>query len=241
MWKVWSSLTKLLLTSSCWLRFVFSGTDVIATALMRQVLLKQHTFTYMHVRECVSPECSLCVQELYTGGKDCNILAWVPVLRSPDMEEESNGTNKVGNRITCFRDDCEPGGCIDCICYSVLNCYAPMTDIRSQPGRVISDISTMTPQCFPARSTMLVGVVTFLHSRCTFEVTGGFQSGSRLNFWNLHRTACIIGHQNNFPFFPVYDCNDVSNSRCVNSTCVVFTGCYRTIFSKSCFSGCMEQ
>lgn len=108
--------------------------------------------------------CSLCVQELYTGGKDCNILAWVPVLRSPDMEEESNGTNKVGNRITCFRDDCEPGGCIDCICYSVLNCYAPMIDIRSHPGRVISDISTMTPQCFPARSTMLEGVVTFLHS-----------------------------------------------------------------------------
>lgn len=34
-------------------------------------------------------------QELYTGAKDCNILAWVPVLRSPDVEEEeSKGTNK---------------------------------------------------------------------------------------------------------------------------------------------------
>uniref|UniRef100_A0AAY5KYX8 DNA excision repair protein ERCC-8 n=1 Tax=Esox lucius TaxID=8010 RepID=A0AAY5KYX8_ESOLU len=26
-------------------------------------------------------------QELYSGGKDCNILAWVPVLRLPDLEE----------------------------------------------------------------------------------------------------------------------------------------------------------
>jgi len=33
-------------------------------------------------------------QELYTGGKDCNILAWVPALRAPDVEEES-GVNKV--------------------------------------------------------------------------------------------------------------------------------------------------
>lgn len=77
----------------------------------------------------MSPDCSLCVQELYTGGKDCNILVWVPVLRSPDMEEESIGTNEVGNRITCFREDCKPGGCV--IFHGVLNCCAPMTDIRS--------------------------------------------------------------------------------------------------------------
>lgn len=30
----------------------------------------------------------MCPQELYSGGKDCNILAWVPVLRQPDVEEE---------------------------------------------------------------------------------------------------------------------------------------------------------
>nr|XP_020449550.1 DNA excision repair protein ERCC-8 isoform X2 [Monopterus albus] len=29
-------------------------------------------------------------QELYSGGKDCNILAWVPVLHTLDVEEESN-------------------------------------------------------------------------------------------------------------------------------------------------------
>ncbi|CAL8251135.1 unnamed protein product [Boreogadus saida] len=27
-------------------------------------------------------------QELYTGGKDCNVLAWIPALRAPDVEEE---------------------------------------------------------------------------------------------------------------------------------------------------------
>lgn len=38
----------------------------------------------------------VCLQELYSGGKDCNILAWVPVLRAPDVEEEEpNGENKV--------------------------------------------------------------------------------------------------------------------------------------------------
>lgn len=26
-------------------------------------------------------------QELYTGGKDCNILAWIPLLRHPDVDE----------------------------------------------------------------------------------------------------------------------------------------------------------
>lgn len=35
------------------------------------------------------------MQELYSGGKDCNILAWVPVLRSPDVEVESNTADKV--------------------------------------------------------------------------------------------------------------------------------------------------
>lgn len=33
-------------------------------------------------------------QELYSGGKDCNVLAWVPVLRASDVEEESNSANK---------------------------------------------------------------------------------------------------------------------------------------------------
>lgn len=36
----------------------------------------------------------LYMQELYSGGKDCNVLAWVPVLRASDVEEESNSANK---------------------------------------------------------------------------------------------------------------------------------------------------
>ncbi|XP_067087079.1 DNA excision repair protein ERCC-8 isoform X1 [Osmerus mordax] len=35
-------------------------------------------------------------QELYSGGKDCNILAWVPVLRPPDAEDEGATAKKVG-------------------------------------------------------------------------------------------------------------------------------------------------
>uniref|UniRef100_A0AAQ4Q7X5 Excision repair cross-complementation group 8 n=1 Tax=Gasterosteus aculeatus aculeatus TaxID=481459 RepID=A0AAQ4Q7X5_GASAC len=34
-------------------------------------------------------------QELYTGGKDCNILAWIPVLRSPDVEDEPKSANQA--------------------------------------------------------------------------------------------------------------------------------------------------
>uniref|UniRef100_A0AAV2MMU6 DNA excision repair protein ERCC-8 n=1 Tax=Knipowitschia caucasica TaxID=637954 RepID=A0AAV2MMU6_KNICA len=33
-------------------------------------------------------------QELYSGGKDCNILAWVPALREPDVEEETESSKK---------------------------------------------------------------------------------------------------------------------------------------------------
>lgn len=121
-WKVWSSLTKLLLARSCMLSFVFLWRWCHCHGFNGTSLLKQHICTYMGVRECVSPGSSLCMQELYTGGKDCNILAWVPVLRSPDMEEESNGTNKVGNRITCFRVDCETSGCI-IIIIIILECF----------------------------------------------------------------------------------------------------------------------
>lgn len=38
---------------------------------------------------------AVCVQELYSGGKDGNLLAWVPVVRTADVEEEPNGENKV--------------------------------------------------------------------------------------------------------------------------------------------------
>ncbi|XP_056145369.1 DNA excision repair protein ERCC-8 [Lampris incognitus] len=45
-------------------------------------------------------------QELYSGGKDCNILAWVPVLRAPDIEEKGDSKGDVGQSSvnTAFED-----------------------------------------------------------------------------------------------------------------------------------------
>uniref|UniRef100_A0A8D0CXN0 DNA excision repair protein ERCC-8 n=1 Tax=Sander lucioperca TaxID=283035 RepID=A0A8D0CXN0_SANLU len=52
-------------------------------------------------------------QELYSGGKDCNILAWVPVIRASDVEEETKSANQVqvlitGNKIwkSLIRKNC---------------------------------------------------------------------------------------------------------------------------------------
>uniref|UniRef100_A0A671P6Q0 DNA excision repair protein ERCC-8 n=1 Tax=Sinocyclocheilus anshuiensis TaxID=1608454 RepID=A0A671P6Q0_9TELE len=35
-------------------------------------------------------------QELYSGGKDCNVLAWVPVLRQPDIEDDETNSKRGG-------------------------------------------------------------------------------------------------------------------------------------------------
>ncbi|XP_026098691.1 DNA excision repair protein ERCC-8-like [Carassius auratus] len=37
-------------------------------------------------------------QELYSGGKDCNILAWVPVLRQPDIEDDETNSKRGGTQ-----------------------------------------------------------------------------------------------------------------------------------------------
>uniref|UniRef100_H3DJP7 DNA excision repair protein ERCC-8 n=2 Tax=Tetraodon nigroviridis TaxID=99883 RepID=H3DJP7_TETNG len=71
--------------------FVPCGSTVAMYALHTGKLVTMLRGHYNNVDCC---EFHPDYQELYTGGKDCNILAWVPVLRSPDMEEESNGTNK---------------------------------------------------------------------------------------------------------------------------------------------------
>lgn len=87
----------------------------------------------MDAKECVTPKCSFCMQELYTGGKDCNILAWVPVLRSPEVEEESQCVNQVGNKMRIFRDTLESQVAVLFIylLLSVLNDYCLMSDMRS--------------------------------------------------------------------------------------------------------------
>ncbi|KAM8887310.1 DNA excision repair protein ERCC-8 isoform 1-T1 [Spinachia spinachia] len=39
-------------------------------------------------------------QELYSGGKDCNILAWIPVLRAPDVEDVSKSANQAAGALS---------------------------------------------------------------------------------------------------------------------------------------------
>ncbi|XP_003974840.1 DNA excision repair protein ERCC-8 [Takifugu rubripes] len=71
--------------------FVPCGSSVAMYALHTGELITMLRGHYNNVDCC---EFHPDYQELYTGGKDCNILAWVPVLRDPDEEEESNCVNK---------------------------------------------------------------------------------------------------------------------------------------------------
>ncbi|KAJ3604252.1 hypothetical protein NHX12_028993 [Muraenolepis orangiensis] len=65
--------------------FVPCGSSVAAYALHSGELLSTLRGHYNNVDCCVyHPD----YQELYTGGKDCNILAWIPAIRAPDVEEE---------------------------------------------------------------------------------------------------------------------------------------------------------
>ncbi|KAG5841314.1 DNA excision repair protein ERCC-8 [Anguilla anguilla] len=68
--------------------FVPCGSSVAVYALHtgeRVTTLRGH---YNNVNCCVfHPD----YQELYSGGKDCNILAWVPSPRCPDIEDEERG------------------------------------------------------------------------------------------------------------------------------------------------------
>ncbi|XP_013858153.1 DNA excision repair protein ERCC-8 isoform X2 [Austrofundulus limnaeus] len=71
--------------------FVPCGSSVAVYALHTGELVTMLRGHYNNVDCC---EFHPDYQELYSGGKDCNILAWVPVLRTPDMEEESNQEKK---------------------------------------------------------------------------------------------------------------------------------------------------
>uniref|UniRef100_A0A672JD54 DNA excision repair protein ERCC-8 n=1 Tax=Salarias fasciatus TaxID=181472 RepID=A0A672JD54_SALFA len=73
--------------------FVPCGSSVAVYALHTGELITMLRGHYNNVDCC---EFHPDYQELYSGGKDCNILAWVPVLRAADVEEEeSNRENKV--------------------------------------------------------------------------------------------------------------------------------------------------
>uniref|UniRef100_A0A3P8WL11 Excision repair cross-complementation group 8 n=1 Tax=Cynoglossus semilaevis TaxID=244447 RepID=A0A3P8WL11_CYNSE len=73
--------------------FVPCGSSIAVYALHTGELVTMLRGHYNNVDCC---EFHPDYQELYSGGKDCNILAWVPVLRVSDMEEKSrNSNNKV--------------------------------------------------------------------------------------------------------------------------------------------------
>lgn len=72
--------------------FVPCGSSIAVYALHTGELVAMHRGHYNNVDCC---EFHPDYQELYSGGKDGNILAWVPVLRASDVEEESNSSNKA--------------------------------------------------------------------------------------------------------------------------------------------------
>uniref|UniRef100_A0A3Q1EY35 DNA excision repair protein ERCC-8 n=1 Tax=Acanthochromis polyacanthus TaxID=80966 RepID=A0A3Q1EY35_9TELE len=76
--------------------FVPCGSSVAVYALHTGELVTMLRGHYNNVDCC---EFHPDYQELYSGGKDCNILAWVPVLRVSDVEEETSRENKVQETI----------------------------------------------------------------------------------------------------------------------------------------------
>lgn len=76
--------------------FVPCGSSVAVYALHTGELVTMLRGHYNNVDCC---EFHPDFQELYSGGKDCNILAWVPVLRASDVEEEpKSATQAVADR-----------------------------------------------------------------------------------------------------------------------------------------------
>lgn len=68
-------------------------------------------------------------QVLYSGGKDCNILAWVPVLRQPDAEDEGE---KVG-RLT---KDKQPNSFLDNDSLEFLEWFHPALPVLLKTGMI---------------------------------------------------------------------------------------------------------
>ncbi|XP_022518350.2 DNA excision repair protein ERCC-8 isoform X2 [Astyanax mexicanus] len=86
---------KLTVSQGCSPEFVFvpCGSSVMVYALHTGEMITTLRGHYNNVDCC---EFHPDYQELYSGGKDCNILAWVPVLRGPDTEDEETAKVKGG-------------------------------------------------------------------------------------------------------------------------------------------------
>uniref|UniRef100_A0A674AIR4 DNA excision repair protein ERCC-8 n=1 Tax=Salmo trutta TaxID=8032 RepID=A0A674AIR4_SALTR len=88
---------KITVSRSCSPEFVFvpCGSSVAVYTLHTGELVTMLRGHYNNVDCCqFHPD----YQELYSGGKDCNILAWVPVVRPPDVEEEGTAAKQGVNR-----------------------------------------------------------------------------------------------------------------------------------------------
>lgn len=86
---------KFTVSRGCSPEFVFvpCGSSVVVYALHTGEMITTLRGHYNNVDCC---EFHPDYQELYSGGKDCNILAWVPVLRGPDTEDEGAAKVKGG-------------------------------------------------------------------------------------------------------------------------------------------------
>uniref|UniRef100_A0A8C8H6N5 DNA excision repair protein ERCC-8 n=1 Tax=Oncorhynchus tshawytscha TaxID=74940 RepID=A0A8C8H6N5_ONCTS len=84
---------KITVSHSCSPEFVFvpCGSSVAVYTLHTGELVTMLRGHYNNVDCCqFHPD----YQELYSGGKDCNILAWVPIVRPPDVEEEGTAAKQ---------------------------------------------------------------------------------------------------------------------------------------------------
>ncbi|XP_023658857.1 DNA excision repair protein ERCC-8 [Paramormyrops kingsleyae] len=77
--------------------FVPCGSSVAVYALHTGELVTMLRGHYNNVDCC---EFHPDYQELYSGGKDCNILAWVPTPRKPDVEDEGQRSTTAESEST---------------------------------------------------------------------------------------------------------------------------------------------
>ncbi|MBN3312389.1 ERCC8 protein, partial [Atractosteus spatula] len=87
---------KFTLSRGCSPEFVFvpCGSTIVVYALYTGELVTVLRGHYNNVDCC---EFHPDLQDLYSGGKDCNILAWVPSPRKPALEDDTEGSNKVSD------------------------------------------------------------------------------------------------------------------------------------------------
>lgn len=88
---------KFTVSRGCSPEFVFvpCGSSVAVYGLHSGELITMLRGHYNNVDCC---EFHPDFQELYSGGKDCNILAWVPVLRQPDVDDEETNAKRGGTQ-----------------------------------------------------------------------------------------------------------------------------------------------